>query len=49
MNKICIIGRLTADPQLTYTQGGAPVCKFSIAYNRDGFFWIKGVHTASIH
>jgi single-strand DNA-binding protein len=33
MNKICIIGRLTADPQLTYTQGGAPFCKFSIAYN----------------
>lgn len=25
------IGRLTADPQLTYTQGGASVTKFSIA------------------
>ena len=34
------IGRLTADPQLTYTQGGASVTKFSIAssqtYTKDG-------------
>ena len=34
------IGRLTADPALTYTQGGASVTKFSIAssqtYTKDG-------------
>ena len=34
------IGRLTRDPELTYTQGGASVTKFSIAssytYTKDG-------------
>lgn len=33
MNQVNIIGRLTADPVLSYTQGGTACCKFSIAYN----------------
>ena len=40
LNRWYGIGRLTADPQLTYTQGGASVTKFSIAssytYTKDG-------------
>ncbi len=33
LNKILIIGRLTKDPELRYTQGGLPVCEFRIASN----------------
>lgn len=33
MNKAMIIGRLTRDPELKYTQNGAPVCSFAIAHN----------------
>jgi single-strand DNA-binding protein len=29
-----MVGRLTKDPELTYTQSGAAVCRFSIAVNR---------------
>ena len=41
MNKICLIGRLTASPELRYTSNGTPVCNFRIACernytNRDG-------------
>jgi single-strand DNA-binding protein len=40
LNRWYGIGRLTADPALTYTQGGASVTKFSIAssqtYTKDG-------------
>jgi len=40
LNRWYGIGRLSADPQLTYTQGGASVTKFSIAssytYTKDG-------------
>ena len=40
LNRWYGIGRLTADPALTYTQGGASVAKFSIAssytYAKDG-------------
>lgn len=32
-NKVILIGRLTADPVLSYTPAGKPVCKFSIAIN----------------
>jgi single-strand DNA-binding protein len=34
LNRVVIIGRLTKDPDLNYTQSGAAVCKFSIAVNR---------------
>ena len=34
MNNINIIGRITADPELTYTQSGSACCKFSIAVNK---------------
>jgi single-strand DNA-binding protein len=41
MNKICLIGRLTASPELRYTGNGTPVCNFTLAVernytNRDG-------------
>ncbi|MBN2619769.1 single-stranded DNA-binding protein [candidate division WOR-3 bacterium] len=31
MNNVALIGRLVADPELRYTQKGAPVCDFRIA------------------
>lgn len=34
LNKIMLIGRLTADPELKQTQSGIPVVTFSIAVNR---------------
>lgn len=34
MNKIILIGRLTKDPDLRYTQNGAAVCTFTLAVNR---------------
>ena len=34
MNKICIIGNLTADPQSRVTQSGISVCSFTVAVNR---------------
>ena len=35
MNKIDLIGRLTKDPEITYTQGNATaVCKFTLAVDR---------------
>lgn len=33
MNKLIIIGNLTADPQLRYTPQSVPVCDFTIAVN----------------
>lgn len=40
LNKVILMGRLTADPELKQTQGGTAVTSFSIAvdrrYNRDG-------------
>ena len=35
LNHICIMGRLTRDPELRYTQNQKPVCNFSIACERD--------------
>ena len=39
MNQVTLIGRLTKDPELKYTQGGKAFCKFSIAvtgeFNRE--------------
>lgn len=34
LNKAMLIGRLTRDPELRYTQSGTSVCSFSIANNR---------------
>lgn len=34
LNVVHIIGRLVADPELRYTQKGAPVCSFRIATTR---------------
>lgn len=34
MNKIFLTGNLTHDPELTETQSGISVCRFSIAVNR---------------
>lgn len=35
LNKVMLIGRLTADPQLRSTTGGSSVASFSIATNRN--------------
>lgn len=34
MNKILLIGRLTKDPELRYTQSGTAVANFTLAVNR---------------
>jgi single-strand DNA-binding protein len=34
MNNVNLIGRLTKDPELNYTQTGQPGCRFSIAVNK---------------
>ena len=34
MNKVYLIGNITKDPELTETDSGIAVCKFSIAVNR---------------
>lgn len=34
MNSIILIGRLVRDPELSYTQGGKAVCKFTLAVDR---------------
>lgn len=34
MNKLTIIGNLTADPELRTTQNGKNVCSFTVAVNR---------------
>lgn len=31
LNKVMLLGRLGADPKLNRTQGGQPVCRFSLA------------------
>ena len=41
LNKVMIIGRLGRDPELRYTQSGAPVCSMTVAtdesyQDRDG-------------
>lgn len=35
LNHITIMGRLTRDPELRYTQSGTPVASFSLAVDRD--------------
>lgn len=34
MNKVVLIGRLTRDPELRYTQQGTPLARFTLAVNR---------------
>lgn len=34
MNKVILIGRLTRDPELKYTQNGNPVANFTLAVDR---------------
>lgn len=34
LNKIMLLGRLTRDPELKFTNSGLAVCSFSIAVNR---------------
>ena len=35
MNKCILVGNLTRDPELTQTQSGISMCRFSIAVNRN--------------
>lgn len=34
INKVILMGRLTADPELAQTQSGISVCRFTVAVNR---------------
>ena len=34
MNKVVLIGRLTADPELRQTQSGIASCQFTVAVDR---------------
>lgn len=34
MNRVVLVGRLTKDPELKYTQSGVPVANFTLAVNR---------------
>lgn len=34
MNNVCLIGRLTRDPDLRYSQNGKAVCRFTLAVDR---------------
>lgn len=34
LNRIVLIGRLTRDPELRFTQSGKPVCSFTLAVDR---------------
>ena len=35
MNITALVGRLTKDPELRYTQSGTAVCEFTLAVTRD--------------
>ncbi len=35
MNHVVLIGRLTRDPELKYSQSGKAYCRFTVAVNRD--------------
>lgn len=35
MNQVCLIGRLTRDPELRQTQSGKAVCNFTLAVDRE--------------
>lgn len=47
VNHVVLVGRLTRDAELKYTQGGAAVCKFAVAINRrrkNGDEWVEEVN-----
>lgn len=46
MNKVILMGRLTADPELRQTQNGTAVCKFTVAVNRKFADKTTGQHEA---
>ena len=35
MNRVCLVGRLTAKPELKYTTSNVPVTRFTVAVNRN--------------
>ena len=35
LNRVVLIGRLTASPELRYTSNGTPVCNFTLAVERN--------------
>src|SRR3990172_2799793 len=35
INNVVLVGRLTADPDIRYTQSGVAMCKFSVAVERN--------------
>jgi len=35
MNKVCLVGRITAKPELRYTGGNVPYTRFNLAVNRN--------------
>ena len=35
MNNVILMGRLTRDPELKYSQSGKAYCRFTVAVNRD--------------
>lgn len=45
MNRACLVGRITAKPELTYTNSGVAVTKFTVAVNRQ-FKNAEGKHEA---
>ncbi len=42
MNKVILIGRLGADPDIRYTQSGTPVVRFNLATN-ERVPWVKAI------
>lgn len=47
INRVTLIGRLTRDCELRYTDGGFAICKFSIALNhsrKQGEQWVEEVN-----
>ena len=34
MNKVILMGRLTRDPEVRYSQSGQAVCRYTLAVNR---------------
>ena len=46
MNNVILIGRLTRDPEVKYTQGGKVYARFTLAVDRIGVKAAEGVQTA---
>jgi len=46
MNKVILMGRLTADPELRQIQNGTAVCRFTVAVNRKFVDKQTGQHEA---